>query len=265
MVKIKNLFFLLVLVISFNALATQPRWAQFRAQYPSLEDDILPQNIPPLHHAVCEGWPHIVEQLLLAGADPNRLDRHNFSPLSYAVANRRFALILTLLEAGAKGSQLTIRNPLILAAHHGDPHILRELLANVNFLKSLPRNFAALIPEARWRGLEIDSAFLNKVIVDAICDAVEQSTLSERRAQRLCRRIFYLRPAGYLPPLLRAPVSLETAPFREELVMGYPPVLGLPAEEVFEQMQPRPPQGARPEGLPAPHAARRLVPRFSGL
>ena len=68
----------------------------------------------PLHLAVISKYLHnsyTVRLLLAHGADPNIKDRCGNSPLNYAVLNRRFGLVGTLVEHGADPNAKD---------HHGD-------------------------------------------------------------------------------------------------------------------------------------------------
>jgi ankyrin repeat protein len=66
----------------------------------------------PLHLAVVQGNPRLVELLVAAGADLNPVDEHGDTPLSLAKASGRPAIISLLEQRGAREAQLKAVTPI---------------------------------------------------------------------------------------------------------------------------------------------------------
>jgi ankyrin repeat protein len=85
----------------------------------------------PLHVAIAEDLPRIVEILVRHGADVGQEDRNGYSPLLLATRFRRVDSVVVLLAGGADPNQNTTgrMTPLMYAARYGDDEVIRELIA----------------------------------------------------------------------------------------------------------------------------------------
>ncbi|KAG9047366.1 ubiquitin-protein ligase peroxin 12 [Tulasnella sp. UAMH 9824] len=86
----------------------------------------------PLHYASINGHDEICRRLLQLGADPRMLDKDNYNPLIYAIANRKVACVRVLLDDSRVGVE-TVQgspdlNPLLLACQFGPADIPALLL-----------------------------------------------------------------------------------------------------------------------------------------
>ncbi|KAG8927295.1 ubiquitin-protein ligase peroxin 12 [Tulasnella sp. 417] len=86
----------------------------------------------PLHYSSMNGHDEICRRLLQLGADPRMLDKDNYNPLIYAIANRKVACVRVLLDDARVGME-TVQgspdlNPLSLACQFGPADIPALLL-----------------------------------------------------------------------------------------------------------------------------------------
>ncbi|KAG8900763.1 ubiquitin-protein ligase peroxin 12 [Tulasnella sp. 408] len=86
----------------------------------------------PLHYGSINGHDEICRRLLQLGADPRMLDKDNYNPLIYAIANRKVACVRVLLDDSRVGVE-TVQgspdlNPLLLACQFGPADVPALLL-----------------------------------------------------------------------------------------------------------------------------------------
>jgi len=92
----------------------------------------FPGNLPPLVAAAANGDALMVDRLLLAGADPNRIGFDRFAPLHGAVLGGDVVIVKRLLDAGADTTPVLptgAPSPVELATTTGQPDIVAVLVA----------------------------------------------------------------------------------------------------------------------------------------
>jgi len=93
---------------------------------------IFPGNLPPLVAAATNGDALMVDRLLLAGVDPNRIGFDRFAPLHGAVLGGDIDIVKRLLDAGAVTTPVLpagAPSPVELATTTGQPDIVAVLAA----------------------------------------------------------------------------------------------------------------------------------------
>jgi uncharacterized protein len=82
--------------------------------------------------ACAAGWVHVARRLIAAGVDPNYVNEHGETPLTYAATWGHETVVACLLAKGAKvdGPPQPTWTPLMYAALRGNRRIVLALLIN---------------------------------------------------------------------------------------------------------------------------------------
>ena len=119
---------------SLVELAEKEDWNSFKVILKSLPkeklDDVQPDGTTALHWCARHGHHESAKQLLEKGANPNRLNRYDVSPLSLASELGHASVAQELIKAGADVEQKRLggERPLMLACRQGNPLLVQTLI-----------------------------------------------------------------------------------------------------------------------------------------
>ncbi|XP_013402487.1 ankyrin-1 [Lingula anatina] len=123
-------------------------------------EDAAPEDLTPLHHAVLEQHPAVVEKLLELGADTDVHDAYKLTPLHLACMHGNREIVKLLVEAGAdtKAADDDGDTPLDVAKlYHQDLTVsFMEKAVIVKFVKDSIQQPAKEIMELLDHGLDTD-------------------------------------------------------------------------------------------------------------
>ncbi|GAA3218168.1 ankyrin repeat domain-containing protein [Actinocorallia longicatena] len=112
----------------------------------------------PLCGAACWGHEEVVEALLLAGANPNRKESGDWTPVKWAVVGGHIGVLTRLLAFGARPLQEGRQTSLWLAADRGAVDVVRMLLnAGADPRAVNESGETALDAALRWADVDVEA------------------------------------------------------------------------------------------------------------
>ncbi|MBF0187619.1 MAG: ankyrin repeat domain-containing protein [Magnetococcales bacterium] len=142
---------------------------------PPLINRLDKRGSAPLHHAIKRGDLKIVDQLLVAGADPNLANKKGCPALALAVRHEQSAILQRLLSAGADVGAIT-------RMLHSDPSFrpFKDLLDDAMYeeatslaVRTFMDNLDHELPESELISLGLEKA---DTFIDAVQEGLHAST-----------------------------------------------------------------------------------------